>query len=164
MMRRSRKYLDRGRRLELHGQPLEPDWPALLHMGHRVVETGRAGTAPYLADVMGAGIAPQRISPRPVAFDNPLLRRWLAVEPEVVLTFVRDELGNLRAPDSAREMLEMLERPDCLETGMGHRLRHARAQYGDTWAVGWCNDCTRALLWRFDEDSFSTWPFYNHDA
>jgi hypothetical protein len=36
------------------------------------------------------------------------------------------------------------------------------------WAVGWCHDCTQALLWWFSETdpdwAVRSWPFYDHRA
>lgn len=166
----ARKFLDRGRRVPLEGRPLSPDWDQLLYLGMRAVEKGRADDSPYLSAVMFEDIYELGRFSKPAPFDNELLRQWLDADEGAAVVFIRQQLGNVRAPDTGAEAREILGRHDCLSDALGtHRLTTEQAVWRAndvTWAVGWCSDCVRALLWRFDEGEapVTTWPFYDHES
>ncbi len=119
---------------------------------------------------MWTGIARRGRFARPVLFDHPLLRRWLAVEPTRCMDYLRAEWGNLRAPDHPEEALALLARPGCFAAGLGeHRIASEHALHEDGWAfwiVGSCHDCHQAILQCHDQDDdfMRSWPFYDHEA
>ncbi len=144
--------------LERHGD-------ARRHARHRDSASGT-----FLETVMWTGIARRGRFARPVLFDHPLLRRWLAVEPTRCMDYLRAEWGNLRAPDHPEEALALLARPGCFAAGLGeHRIASEHALHDGGWAfwiVGACPDCHQAILQCHDQDDdfMRSWPFYDHEA
>ena len=124
-MTRQRKYLDTKRRVLLQGRPIYPDWGLLLHLGKRAVDRGWADEAPFLSDVMWRGINEGGVWPQPAAFCNELLREWLTVDEPAACSFLREQWGHVRAPETSAEAVERLSADDCHERGIDHRLRSA---------------------------------------
>lgn len=166
----TRNYLDRGRRIWLEGRPTEVDWTALLGVGRNA---GRgASPAPGaprrpLDPEMWEGSG-MPYFPRPVLFDFPVLREWIALEEQEATSYMRSGFGFLRAPEDAAEALEMLSVSSCLARETSHGYGYTRAHLQDDevlWAVALCKDCGRALLQaHWDEDEGCQWDFYDQEA
>ncbi|MGP5099688.1 hypothetical protein ACTXJ1_16865 [Brachybacterium alimentarium] len=62
-MGKQRKYLDRGRKIELEGRPFKVDWSTLLGAGRSAVQKGRADEAAFLSEFMWEGVNPAVVTP-----------------------------------------------------------------------------------------------------
>lgn len=171
-MSRQRKYLDRGRKIQLEGRPIEPDWSLLLGAGRSAVQKGSADACRYLSEVMWEDVLPDFRHPRAAAFDYPLMRQWLYIDERAATAYLREQWGMARAPEDTAEALSMMDDIDCLVAGLGsHRLTADKftlpdPYVGGTWISGPCRDCHRALLWFFPSDGcrHRAWEFYDHEA
>lgn len=171
-MGKQRKYLDRGRRIRLEGRPMEPDWLTLLGAGREAVREGTADSCRYLDEVMWEGVDPMMVTPRPALFDHPFLRSALDTREEVAVEYLHGQWDRAWVdplPDSAAEIRDMLELPDCAKRSRSHLMTAYGAKLPEgtvTWYAGYCAACMRAMLLRIDDDAFTVrwWPFYDHEA
>jgi hypothetical protein len=168
-----RKYLDRGRSIPLEGRPFRIDWMLLLGAGLSAAHKGRTEQAPFLEQVMWAGVDPKVIHPRPAALDFPLMRSWLDVNEREAMAYLIGEWGPSLLdppPHTAEQVRALLDRGDCVAAGRGAHLMARwmeKVEEGTaSWYVGYCAHCVRALLLRVDAESFevSWWPFYDQEA
>ncbi|SLN05208.1 hypothetical protein FM103_19375 [Corynebacterium xerosis] len=173
VMRKQRKYLDRGRKIELEGRPFEVDWMTLLGAGRSAVQRGRADEAAFLSEVMWEDVDPAVVTHRPAALDYPLMRRWLDVHEDEAIDYLMDEWGlafDEPAPENAGQANELLELEDCITAGRGaHMLSAYQRSVPEgtgTWFVGYCSDCLRAILMWIDDADLSSrwWPFYDQES
>lgn len=170
----ARKYLDRGRRIWLEGRPTEVDWMTLLGVGRTMVRGATpAPAAPRrpLEPVMWEGSGTPYL-PRPVLFDFPVLREWIALEEGDAVSYLRSELGPEHAPETGVAALEAMARQSCHEDNRVHSTHPMKCGLDDdegTWMVGVCRVCLRGVLalhagWPPADEEYQEWDFYDQEV
>lgn len=172
-MGKQRKYLDRGRKIELEGRPYEVDWVTLLGAGRAAVQRGRADETAFLSEVMWEGVDSSVVTPRPAALDYPLMRRWLDLNEQEAIDYLCDGWGYALyqpKPETADQARALLDRPRCAtKERWQHFMYSVELKVKDgplEWYAGYCNDCQWAML-MLDDDLAKQprwWPFYDQES